>query len=387
MRKALILSQKEVGSTPRILREVDVLSEMGFEITTVGWGRGLPGGNCKHIELSRPQWMKRYLAYLCPLKRVRAKLLTGPRPTQWPALAGENFSVVIVHDPSILTAEWAVDLCTNIEEQKLHVDLHEDFTSSISRNWIEKKFFYHYRTWEMKRLVAIIENRPQVSVSAVSGSIAQNYKSLLKRDVSVVANTPDGILESPSHVSETRVDLVHHGVGTFGRGIESSVRAMKLMPDYFHLNLMLVATPLYRSKIQILARYIGVNDRLHWVNPVATEKIAEEVNKFDIALVFIEPLDQSELWAMPNKLFESASARLAIACGPNPDISDFVRRHELGIAGQGWSPRDIAETAIQIVESGIMKYKEASSSEEVQNYLRSSRQELREIFSKKIYSK
>lgn len=384
MARALIISNKEVSSTPRVLREVSVLEEMGIEVSTVGWGKGFLSDGYNHIELPKPNWITRYVAYLTPFKEARSRMLAGPTPAAAYQIREEDFSIVILHDPSVLSTDWIFRLCLGARDTSLHIDFHEDFTASISRNWVEKIFFERYRQWEMRRLRDLLKEKPLASLSTVSKTIARNYEALLGINVSVVANTPDSILPSVSEVSSDRIDLVHHGVGTFGRGIESSVKALKILPDSVHLNLMLVSSPLFYWKIQVLAWFIGVNRRLHWLTTVATEEIPVAISKFDIALVFIEPVDQSELLAMPNKLFESTAARLAIACGPNPDISDFVSRHHLGIVAKGWNPSQIAETVMSINNSGIMNFKHASSSAQIRNYLSSSRKELRTIFAQKI---
>jgi glycosyltransferase involved in cell wall biosynthesis len=324
-----------------MLKEVDWLVSDGWLVDTLGLGESSPV-NGEHIAIKLPGPLQRYGSYFLRNKRLRFSLLYGKHlPANFEAtLAG--YDLLVIHDPTF--SPWT-DL-RNVAKlnggKGIHFDLHENHVDSLSRNLVEKIAFESYRRWEVSQLKSLISHlAPMSTITSVSPWISEIYESHLGARVSTIRNAPKRLLAEPSELEIENIQLVHHGVGTTHRGIEQSIIAMRHLPPKYTLNFHLVSGPVYMAKIRILSLLLGVKKRVTFHSPVPTAEISKTINKYDIALIVIPPITENERHAFPNKFFESLQAGLAIVTGPNPLMSDIVRRSNLGVVLNGWKSKDI----------------------------------------------
>lgn len=355
--RALIIGHKLVVSTPRILKEIDWLSADGWQVDTLGLGRVSPT-NGQHYQIGSSGSISRYLTYFVPIKKLRFWLLYGRYLPRSFTQILESYDLVIIHEPTFFPSGALQEFIEKRRGRGIHVDLHEDHLSTLSRNPLEKFAFEAYRAWELGFLTsAITKLGSDATVSTVSSVLSAKYDSAFGRPVAVVRNAPAGLNIKPSAVDHFGVQLVHHGVGTTHRGIEQSIIAMRELPSEYRLNFHLVSGPTYLIKIRLLAFFLGVYGRVRFHHPVSTRDIPKVLNAYDLAIVVIPPITENEKEALPNKFFESIQARLAIVTGPNPTMARIVNDLEIGVVTTGWKSKDIVDGVLSLSVGEINRLK------------------------------
>jgi hypothetical protein len=84
------------------------------------------------------------------------------------------------------------------------------------------------------------------------------------------------------------------------------------------------------------------------------------LNKYDIGLFILETTTFNYKFALPNKLFEFIQARLAIAIAPSPEMKEIVKKYDLGIVADNFTPTGMADKIKELSREKIMYFKNQS---------------------------
>ena len=158
-------------------------------------------------------------------------------------------------------------------------------------------------------------------------------------------------------VSDDHIRLVYHGRAHSGRHIENMIKAMDYADKRFTLDLVLAHR---RSQDDgYLDALVSARKNVRISPPFAMEEISQRTNElYDIGLFILAPSSYSYKHAMPNKFFEFIQARLAIAIGPSPDMSEMVRQYDLGIVSDDFTPQSMASKLNALTTADIMRFKQ-----------------------------
>ncbi|MGE0385652.1 MAG: glycosyltransferase [Gammaproteobacteria bacterium] len=190
--------------------------------------------------------------------------------------------------------------------------------------------------------------RRAAAVVTVSDGIAGMVESAYGRRPEVVRNCHDARLDAapPAGLRATlglgdEVFLlvsIGHG-GKSGQAVPEAVRALRMLPGHVHLALVGRG----HEDCIALARSIGVQARVHAVDPVAPNAVVPFVAGADASLVLYFPENADYLHALPNKLFQSIAAGLPVLYDPSlPEIARIVSGPGIGVQVDPRSPESIA---------------------------------------------
>lgn len=358
-KRAVIIGYKDPSITPRILKEIDWLQSSGWVVDTVGIGPKSPAKGT-HFEIRFKGLAARTKAYLSPNHRRRFDLLYGTDLEGLTNLSLPDYELIVIHEPGLLPSRTLSNEVLRRSGKGVYLDLHEDHLNTLSRNWLERAVFEEFRAWERVVMADLVAAAPSLKIGTVSPEIGTRYEKFFGRPVAIVRNAPPGLDLKPSSSDLGRIALVHHGVGTTHRGIEKTIKALRKLSDQFEFHLHLVSTRSFLIKLRLIALVSGVSNRVFIHDPVPTKEISRCMNKYDVAMVVIEPITANELDAFPNKFFESIQARLAIVVGPNPSMAQVVESSGAGLVMAGWSVSDIVEALRKITRHQIRAMKLAS---------------------------
>lgn len=231
-------------------------------------------------------------------------------------------------------------------------DLHEYFPNYRNRKWRHRLFVAPFHRWIMTRFLPKFTRR-----STVAPALAAGYEATTGTTFTVVPNALPYQDVSPTPVHDP-LRLVHTGGALPGRGLTELVEGT-MSSQNVTLDMFLVPTdPNEFSRIQQLAARSGGQVRIH--APVPHDELVATLNDYDVAAMFIQPVNFSYLHALPNKFFEGVQARVAILTGPSPQIATLVDRYDLGVVAPGFTARDVAETIANLSTSDIEKWKRNS---------------------------
>jgi hypothetical protein len=194
----------------------------------------------------------------------------------------------------------------------------------------------------------------------VGKKIAEEYKKHFDVLPTLVTNAPDKqSLESNSIGSVIR--LVHHGIGTPSRKIELMIEMMRYLPDHFELHLILLTPPSASSQtiayMDELKSMAGFTTRIQFIPPVNVDKILPLVNKYDLGIILIPPVNFNYENTLPNKFFDYIQARIAIATGPTPEVAAIVNDYNIGVVSTDFLPETLAQSIKKLTKEQSQEFK------------------------------
>ena len=158
----------------------------------------------------------------------------------------------------------------------------------------------------------------------------------------------------PTHyVQENSIRIIHHGMASPDRYIHKMIEVMDYVDSRFTLDLMLVAT-YYQDYFETLQQMAAERQNTRIIPIVPFEEIIPFTSQYDIGM-FLVPFSTFNLkMCLPNKFFEFIQARLAIAIGPSPEMSQYVKTYNLGIISKDFTPQSMAESLNKLTKEEIL---------------------------------
>jgi len=308
-----------------------------------------------HFQIPLLPFYLRYFGYLIRGNRARFKFFYGRFLDKINSSLVGNYSLVIINQIEYLY--WAGFDSERLAKVPIYLDIHEDNINEADRGPAEKFAFRNYWNWQLNQLITFVKGRKNIRITSVERVIADSYSRILNEPVKIIYNAPDVYDLTPNPVSETEIKLVHHGMGTKGRGIETTIKALQRLDKRFTLDLILFPTPLFRLKIEALSRILGVRTRMRILHGVPLSQLMPNLNKYDLSVIVLSGVIPGHLNALPNKLFESIQGKVAIVTGPNPSMAELVKEHNIGYVMGSWSVSDLVLTLNQASAAEISRFK------------------------------
>ncbi len=339
--RVVIFSHSRVSRDPRVLRQITWLRSLGFnDIATVGLGPQAENTS-NHHEMPRTGLAGRIYGYLMPMRRQRFKHLYGQHLNKLNPSVLKDVDLIVLNEVEYAGWPQLQDLVTN--GTPIYLDLHEDHTGHSDRNLLERVIFRRYNNWAFENIKKLVSLSERIGISTVSGSIANQYRTIFDKPVVVVHNAPAANTEQPNFTEANLVRLVHHGMGSAGKGIETCVRSLKYLEDRFTLTLILFASPFYKAKVRFIAALNGQSTRLSIIPGVPLDRLPRLLNAFDLEVMPFSNKTSGFRNALPNKLFEAIQAKVGIVTGPNYEMKNLVETWGVGVSASGRRPIDLAK--------------------------------------------
>ena len=192
-----------------------------------------------------------------------------------------------------------------------------------------------------------------VTVSpAIAVALKERYD--LPRLPTVVLNVPTRDPDGSTPVVPVRevcglgpdVPLISYsGAMQAARGVQTAIDAMVQLPD---VHLALVCVPhndtWYVRRLRESVEALGVQDRVHLVNPVGPGQVVDYLRGVDVGLIPGLSFPSHEM-SLPNKLFEYLHAGVPVASSELESLGAFLREHGVG---ETFTPGDVDELAAAV---------------------------------------
>lgn len=347
-KKVLILSYSPLASDPRIQRQIFALKD-DFIVETSGFGGNGHTGIPFHPIYTAPVFslvrkLKRAFQFFS--RRFESYYWDEGKRTLVQQLRPNMYDVVISNDIQTLPLALAIARGNT----KIYFDAHEFHPKEFDENLNWRVFHKPYITYLCKTYIS----RAHV-FSTVSEGIAQAYLEFTGLKPIVITNaTPYKHLQ-PSTTRPSSIRLIHHGAALPGRKLEQMIEMMDLLDTRYSFYFMLAGhTSTYLKELKKKA---SKNQRIHFVPPVISTKICEEINQYDIGIYILPPTNFNNLHALPNKFFEFIQARLCIALAPSPEMEALTKKYDLGIIADDFSASSMADCISALTVEKISHYK------------------------------
>lgn len=195
------------------------------------------------------------------------------------------------------------------------------------------------------------------TVICVSEGHARQLYDLMGIKAHVVRSTPHYHAISPTlNLNRTNIKLLYHGAALRERSLDLLIEAVKRCRSDFSLHLYLTNPQRgYLDELRMQA-----NDRIFFYEPVPYDQLIQEMNQYDVGLVFFPPLNTTLEHVLPNKFFEYIQSRLAVVSGPSFDMERIIRHYGIGRVTKDFSLEGLVACIESFDQNAIREMKLAA---------------------------
>lgn len=342
----LIISFSRVVEDARVLKQVRLLTR-DYDVTTCCYGPA-PEGTVGHVRIPDELIYWAYPRPLVALRQFAAAYRRNPVVSHlWSVLPRGTFDIVVADD--VDTVPLALELAPR---GGVHADLHEyapRMKDDLTR-W--RVFVAPLMRWLCREHVSRC-----VSVTTVGQGIANEYARRFGFESRVVTNAAPYAVLSPTPTAEP-IRLVHSGAARADRHLDRMVDAVELTRRSLTLDFFL--TPNDPAYLARLTARVAALPAVTVHPPVPYAELSRALNRFDVGVYILPPVNFNNAWALPNKFFDFVQARLGVVLGPSPEMAALVRRHGLGVVSDDFTAESFARSLEALTPESVDAFKAAS---------------------------
>lgn len=368
MKKILIISFTSLFSSRRVFRQIKHLKNQ-YEICTIGFEDSKEEG-VRYYEvtpifrsMSLPNKVLNALLFLFGRFEAAYDRIYDYRKVK-DALRNEQFDLVIVHDlkPLPLLKRLSV-------QAPVLLDAHEYYFGRQSHT-----FLYKFLIDRLDKHLLQDYFRHQKFITTVGEWIAEQYRKKTNATIEVITSACEFHDLQPTPVDENNIRMIHHGLADPNRKIEMMIEMMNYTDKRYSLDIMLTTTFLEDAYVKKLKQFTASKENVRLIPPIEASELVTFTNQYDIGVHLFSESLPTHFYSLPNKFFEFIQARLCIAIGPAPEMTDIIERYDLGVVAENFQPATLAKKLNEMSAQQIFHHKqqchlhakELSSSRELQ---------------------
>ncbi|MFE6995307.1 glycosyltransferase [Microbacterium sp. NPDC057659] len=351
--RILCISFSDISSDSRVLRQLDVLQEMG-DVTTLSYGPK-PDGVEGHLQIpmdlpSLPQTPVGVMNLA--LRRFRAVEFQAPAvKAALDLVQGHSFDIVVANEARALPLAYRVE-----GAPRIWCDLHEWAPEERTHVLSWRLLVAPFMDWLCARYLPRAD-----ATTTVNTSIARMYEERYGIEPEIVRNArPFVAALAPTPLAPGAIRLVHSGGAVPGRNIESIIDAVDLLGDGYTLDLFLIPSRQADAYWKQITARIANSPRTTLHDAVAPDDLPVALNPYDLGVYLLPPHTPNHRLMLPNKFFDFVQARLGFVFGPSTETDRLIIENGLGVVTAGYSATDLAEAIRALSREEIAGFKAAT---------------------------
>jgi hypothetical protein len=247
-----------------------------------------------------------------------------------------EFDLIVANDIEALPLAFSLK-----GNAKILFDAHEYAPRHFEDRLGWRIFFQGFNKFLCKKYI------PKVDAMITVGQvIADEYFKHYGIKPIVITNAPSDSNLLPQKVDPNYIKLIHQGSANPSRKLELMIEMMDYLDERFHLDLMLIKPlPSHRLNYAYHKKLEGIikgNNRIRLVPPTPPEELVQTLNRYDIGIILIPPVNFNYKNTLPNKFFECIQARIALAIAPTPEIAVITNKFNIGVVSSDFTPQSLA---------------------------------------------
>lgn len=183
-----------------------------------------------------------------------------------------------------------------------------------------------------KRSPSIIMNAPEIATNGADDASRPNIRKM--------AGLP----------SETPLIVFTGGIQRGHRGVDKVLEALQYLPGV-HLATMGPRHEKNDAWFMSASEQLGVRDRVHMLDGVDAREVVPAISSANVSVIPFQAVSLNHEYAMPNKLFEAAFAKVPLAVSQLTEMKRFVEELGIGRAMDQTDPEDIARAIKDILDN------------------------------------
>ena len=354
MKNVLVLAFSNLKHDARVSRQVNVLRK-GNSLKVVCFDADeIPGVEIIRIkQTSLTLWRKAWMAIFLILRQYRwAYKLFHDYGFLVEKFRGQHFDLIVANDIDTLPLGFNLK-----EKAKIIFDAHEYAPRHFENSRIWLIFFQPFYLHLCKKFIPKVDG-----MLTVGRGLATAYEENFGVKPTIITNATRYNEIKSSAPDENKIRLVHHGIANPSRRIELMIEMMDYLDERFTLDMILMtsdyASHQTKTYIKSLKENAARNPRIKILPAVKSDEVVQTINRYDMGVFLIPPVNFNYANTLPNKLFDFIQARLGIAIGPTPEMASIVDHHDLGVVSDDFEAKSLAVKLNNITHQQLLKFKE-----------------------------
>lgn len=343
----LILSFSDISSDARVLKQIVEFSK-DYRVTTCGYGPK-PEGAIDHIQIRDEDRIWAYNRAEVVLHWYkRAYWSNKAVESAFHQLNDRTFDVILANEIDTVPLGLSLNPVRGV-----HADLHEYSPREKEDVFRWRLFVGPFRKWLCETYL------PQCSsITTVSKGLADAYAENFGLEVAVSANATPYYDLTPSNVSAP-IRLVHSGACLRDRDPLAMLEGVALSSNDVTLDLYL--TPNDPGLLEEIKKRAAETHNVTVHDPVPYSALVRTLNRYDVGISILPPVNFNHVWALPNKLFDYVQARLGVIVGPSPEKARIVEMERIGVVMKDFSPEALAAAVDFLTTTRVTEWKNNSN--------------------------
>ncbi len=151
-----------------------------------------------------------------------------------------------------------------------------------------------------------------------------------------------------------KIQLAYVGSLQQGKGLESLIKALGLLPDEYVLTIIGGRDKSGIDYLQNFSRGLGLADRVKFTGRVAQHDMPELLKEADM---FVIPLETEINFLAPMKMFEAIGFALPIVATPMPSLREMMQERENALFSESPAPDHLAAVISELGEDTELRRK------------------------------
>lgn len=313
MKKVFLIRSHPIDPDVRIEKEAKVLTNAGYSVTIIGWGRY--GKNVSRVQqkegysierfLFKAPWGKRVVIFL-PIwfifEFIRLK------KNDWDVLHAADFDTLL---PALFLAK--------IRKKPIIYDIFDFYSEQILHPKILNKVIKHFESFFLQFADVIIIVDP-----SRLKQLGLNKTPLLE----IIYNSPPDFFKKnpPTNLKyDNYFRIFYAGVLSPDRDFLSLINAGL---EFDNVIIEIAGYGFYEKEIRTLAKN---NSRISFLGQIPYEKVIEKTIQSDLLFALYDPKMPNNQYASPNKLFEAMMCGKPILISDETNMANIVKEENCGL--------------------------------------------------------
>jgi Glycosyltransferase Family 4 len=353
MKSVLILVFSNLKHDARVGRQLNFLRKNNHVTIVCFDGDPIPGVEVikiKQTNLTLAKKVKLGLALILRLYPLAYRIFHD-YSAQLQHIKDKKFDLIVANDVDALPLAFAFR-----KKAKVILDAHEYAPRHFENSLMWRTFFQPFNLYLCKKYI------PQVDgMTTVGKGLADEYETNFGKRPVIITNAAKYHEIDPYPVLNEKIRLIHHGIANQARKLELMIEMMNYLDDRFTLDMILMtsdyASGKTRTYIQSFKEQVSKDKRIKILPGVKSAEVVDTINKYDVGVFLIPPINFNYANTLPNKLFDFIQARLAVAVGPTPEMASIVKRYDIGVVSEDFQPKSLAAQLNLLTVDQLKKYK------------------------------
>lgn len=307
-----------VGSypDPRLIKEVNTLSDKGVDIDLILWDRGFPfSKNDAQFNVIRFSYGNNYFDSLYAMVYMPFWWIFT---TFWLFKRDQD----IIHVANFDNYMFAL-FVAKIKRKKIIYEIIDFYGETILF-----PIFPNLVGSIIKSMDRFLKNYADIIIIADKSRLKQIGKT--KRQVVVINNSPKDVVKEKLKEKEKNFTVFYGGQVSNQRGIDQIILAVKDIPNVNLIVMGYCSSAEYKNKLIKISNNIK-NVKLH-LESVPHKEILDQTLKSDLLIAMYDPKVPNNKYASPNKLFEAMMCGKPLIVNNETSMINIINEEKCGIA-------------------------------------------------------